>query len=64
MAMSGSYKDVQVKHPTLKTFVINPLVHICDKEKVEQELAAKITILIIDEKLSQGTKLWNFTKSS
>ena len=40
--MSESVRNVQLKNRTLRTFLINPLVHIRQKEKIELEFAAEI----------------------
>ena len=42
MWTSESVRNVQLKNHTLRTFLINPLVHIRQKEKIELEFSAEI----------------------
>ena len=40
--MSEPLRNVQVRSHTHRTFVINPFIHICQKEKIVSEIVAKI----------------------
>ena len=40
--MSEPLRNDQARSHTLRTFVINPFIHICQKEKIASEIVAKI----------------------